>query len=134
MQTKTYELTPVNGRKSFYGKCQVIDDGKVAKLKSYDTIVAEYNHKTKAMSVFGWYSNTTASHINSFLSHFGYPTTNKKGMENWNNNDGIIRIENRGQLSLYVYTTIKGKKYSKEYFGYTEEVAKEEFKKEFNLN
>lgn len=82
---ETFILAPVNGRKSFYGKCQVINDGKIAKLKSYGTIVAEYNHKTKKMIVHGWYSNTTATHINAFLDYFGFPLSNKKEMENWAN-------------------------------------------------
>ena len=88
---KTYELTPVNGRKSFYGKCQVREVDhltswcKISVLKSYDTDVAKYNHDTNTMEVYWWYSNTTASHINAFLDHFGYDTTNKKGMENWEN-------------------------------------------------
>lgn len=86
---KTYELTPVNGRKSFYGKCEVrevisiISEGKFSVLKSYDTDVAKYNHDTKEMDVYWWYSMTTASHINAFLDHFGYDTTNKKGMNYW---------------------------------------------------
>tara|TARA_R110000851_G_scaffold96726_7_gene209822 strand:+ start:1734 stop:1904 length:171 start_codon:yes stop_codon:yes gene_type:complete len=55
---KTYELTPVNGRKSFYGKCEVrevisiISEGKFSVLKSYDTDVAKYNHDTKEMDVY----------------------------------------------------------------------------------
>lgn len=86
---KTYELTPVNGRKSFYGKCRVEESenfggDKISVLRSYDTEVAEYNHNTNKMLVRGWYSNTTASHINAFLDHFGYETTNKEGMESYN--------------------------------------------------
>ena len=39
---KVFELTPINGRKSFYGKAVAIekDDGTI-ELKSYNTIVAK---------------------------------------------------------------------------------------------
>ena len=76
-------LTPVNGRKSFYGKCKMINGGDSIQLKSYDTIVAEFNQETGIINVFGWYSRTTASHINSFLNHFGLTPANKKEMEDW---------------------------------------------------
>ena len=76
-------LTPTDGRKSFYGKCEMIEDGDTVKLQSYNTIVAEYNTKTKKMKVNGWYSMTTARHINSFLYYWGFVITNKQGMENW---------------------------------------------------
>lgn len=79
---KTYELQPLK-RKSFYWKCKIIDDWKFAKLQSYNTIVAEYNHETNKINVFGWYSSTTARHINAFLSHFWFDTATKKEMENW---------------------------------------------------
>lgn len=75
---KTFELTPIDGRKSFYGKARVIDDGKIAKLLSYDTIVAEYNRTTKEMKINGEYSDTTRRHINAFLSYYGFDTVNKK--------------------------------------------------------
>tara|TARA_R110000823_G_scaffold303405_2_gene424780 strand:+ start:200 stop:463 length:264 start_codon:yes stop_codon:yes gene_type:complete len=77
------ELTPLN-RKSFYGKALAIREGNITSLKSYNTIVATYNHKENKMIVNGWYSSTTARHINSFLNMFGFDTSNKKGMENYN--------------------------------------------------
>ena len=83
-----FTLTPVNGRKSFYGKCEVYPGGQannahIMYLRSYSTVVAEYDTRTKVMTVHGWYSMTTASHINAFLNHYGFPTTNKKGMQEW---------------------------------------------------
>lgn len=85
---KVYELTPINGRKSFYGKCKVMesnsDDATISKLLSYDTVVAEYHHKDKKMIVNGYYSPTTASHINAFLDYFGFDTCSKKELENYN--------------------------------------------------
>ena len=45
---KTFELTPVNGRKSFYGKCTVLETPQGKKyLKSYNTTVETFtNFKT----------------------------------------------------------------------------------------
>jgi len=80
--TETFELEPVNNRKSFYWKCKVIDNWKVAKLQSYYTIIAEYEHKTNKITVYGWFSSTTATHINSFLSFYGFDTSTKKEMDN----------------------------------------------------
>ena len=83
-ETKVFDLQPVNSRKSFYGKCKVIDNGKTAKLQSYNTIVAEYDHNTNKMTVNGWYSFTTATHINAFLDFYGFETCSKKELENYN--------------------------------------------------
>ena len=65
---KTFELAPVNGRKSFGGKAKVIVENNKAKLLSYDTIVAEYDLKSKKFVINGKYSKTTNTHINSFKS------------------------------------------------------------------
>ena len=67
---KTFELTPVNGRKSFGGKARVILENDKAKLLSYDTIVAEYDLKSKKFVINGEYSKTTNTHINSFKSFY----------------------------------------------------------------
>lgn len=80
MQFSVSELTPLR-QKSFYGKAQMIREGNKTRLKSYNTIVAEYNHKTNTVEVFGWYSATTARHINSFLNYFGFDTMSEKQME-----------------------------------------------------
>ena len=57
--------------KKIYRKAILIIDGNIIKLKSYDTIVAEYNGKTKKLKIFGWFSTTTASHINEFIEYLG---------------------------------------------------------------
>lgn len=75
---KTFELTPINGRKSFNGGAVVIEENGVSRLKSYNTIVAEYNHQTNEMNVKGYYSATTLTHINAFLSYFGFDTCTKQ--------------------------------------------------------
>ena len=69
-EMKTFELTPVNGRKSFGGKARVIVENNKAKLLSYDTIVAEYDLKSKKFVINGEYSKTTNTHINSFKSFY----------------------------------------------------------------
>ena len=79
-----YKLTPVNGRKSFYGKCEVHRINSIDRLVSYGATVAEYDPVTKEMTVYGWYSTTTTTHINAFLVYNGFPTLNKEQMENWN--------------------------------------------------
>lgn len=68
---QTFELTPINGRKSFYSKARVIIENNIAKLLSYDTIVAEYNTETKEFKENGKYSMTTNTHIKSFKNYYG---------------------------------------------------------------
>lgn len=75
---KTFELTPVNGRKFFYGKCKVIEDGSILRLQSDDTIVAEYETGTKQLRILGYESTMTGIHINAFLDYLGMPTMTKK--------------------------------------------------------
>jgi len=77
-----YELqTQYDSRKSFYGKAKVeVKDG-VHYLYSYDTLVAEYNEKTGEVDVKGWYSATTARHINEFLQQLGFDKMTKTKME-----------------------------------------------------
>lgn len=72
-----------DSRDSFYGKAVLIHDGNITKLKSYNTIVSEYNHETNKIKVFGWYSQTTARHINEFLQYYGFDKVTKKEMDNW---------------------------------------------------
>ena len=81
---KTFYLEPNKGQKSFYGKATVIIKNNVAKLKSYDTIVCEYDMNNNKMLVFGWYSNTTAKHINAFLNYYGFDTCTKKELLTYN--------------------------------------------------
>jgi hypothetical protein len=52
-------------------------------LISYETRVASYNHATNEMSVYGWFSQTTAKHINAFLEFYGFEKVNKKQMLNY---------------------------------------------------
>ena len=77
---KTRELEAIfDSRKSFYDKAKVheLEDGTKV-LTSYGTHVAEI--KDGKLSVFGWYSVTTARHINEFAVQNGFPKMTKKEM------------------------------------------------------
>ena len=60
-----------------------LDGDHYSDLISYTTRVASYNHKTKEMSVYGWFSATTARHINAFLEFYGFESCDKKTMSNY---------------------------------------------------
>ena len=68
---KTFELRPINGRKSFYGKTSVIekDNGDI-ELRSYNTIVARIRNG-KFERLWDDYSATTMNHINAFIDYYG---------------------------------------------------------------
>lgn len=59
------------------------DGDHYSDLISYTTRVASYNHDTNEMSVYGWFSATTAKHINSFLEFYGFDKCSKKELENY---------------------------------------------------
>ena len=82
---KIIDLTPINGRKSFNGKCRIIEENGVSQLESYNTIVAEYNHRTNDVKVYNYYSATTLTHINAFLHYYGFDTCTKQELiKNYN--------------------------------------------------
>ena len=68
---QTFELKPVNGRKSFGGKARVIIENRKSKLLSYDTIVAEFDLKSNKFVIYGEYSKTTNTHIEAFKVFYG---------------------------------------------------------------
>ena len=68
-----------SSQKSFSKKAEVITESGETKLKSYHTIVAVKQGKT--IKVKGWYSKTTAIHINEFLRQNGVSSLTKKEME-----------------------------------------------------
>lgn len=51
-------------------------------LISYTTRVAHYNHTTREISVYGWFSATTARHINEFITYYGFQAMSKAEMMN----------------------------------------------------
>jgi hypothetical protein len=59
------------------------DSDHYSDLISYETRVASYNHKTNEMSIYGWFSQTTAKHINTFLEFYGFEKVNKQQMLNY---------------------------------------------------
>jgi len=68
--------------KSFNRKATLIpsEDKNKIQLKSYNTIVAEYNFKTKKLKVNDWYSSTTQRQINGFIDYLGGSRLSKKEM------------------------------------------------------
>ena len=80
---KTQNLAAIHGSvKDYYGKAKVreLDDGSRV-LTSYDTKVAQV--KDGKLTVFGWYSATTARHINEFAMQHGFPKMTKKEMQEY---------------------------------------------------
>lgn len=75
---KILDLKPLNRQKSFGGKAQIIINGSIIQLRSFETIVAEYNTKEEIVNVFDWFSLTTSKHINSFLELYGFRNVSKK--------------------------------------------------------
>ena len=68
-----------DSRADFYKKAKIIKYNNALYLQSYSTIVAKIeNGKT---IVNGWYSQTTARHINEFLQQNGFNKMTKKEME-----------------------------------------------------
>lgn len=69
---KFFYLLPVDGRKSFYNKCKVVQAGNNATLYSYDTPVCTYNTESKSfIKLNGWnYSSTTKRHQKAFLDYY----------------------------------------------------------------
>lgn len=88
MEFLHYLVPQYDGRNSFYGKARVYRNNEGAiLLKSYETIVAEIHDaittedNQEKVIIHGWYSATTARHINEFLQQHGYPKMSKKEME-----------------------------------------------------
>lgn len=79
---KTFELQPIDGRKSFYNKAKVteLDNGDI-ELTSYTTIVARI-HNGKFERLWNGYSATTMRHINAFLYVYGIQDGGKVWWEN----------------------------------------------------
>ena len=64
---KQYELTPTNGRKSFYGKAvvKVADDGTET-LYSYDTPIIKRTPAGELVKLWEDWTATTGRHIKAF--------------------------------------------------------------------
>lgn len=73
MSRYAYNLKPFgSSQKDFYGKATVIVTRdkyeSTERLISYETQVASHDLRLRRVEIFGWYSNTTAKHIKSFLN------------------------------------------------------------------
>ena len=83
MIKSSFYLSPmVSQGKSFNQKAIVEIKENQATLKSYNTLVATVNTKTKEFKILGYHSVTTGRHINAFLSLYGLPTMTKKEILN----------------------------------------------------
>ena len=72
---KVYELTPVDGRASFYGKAKVFMDGNGNEyLMSYTTVVVKRDNTGKLSRCWSEWSATTGRHVRAFcgLDKKGY--------------------------------------------------------------
>ena len=67
---KTFELKPIDGRKSFCNKAIVTENNGIATLMSYTTNVAEINLQTKEFKEHGKYSKTTDRHVKAFKQFY----------------------------------------------------------------
>lgn len=80
----TYKLESIySTQKSFYGKAivDVLDNGHKI-LTSYNTDVCELDENNNIVEI-GYYSQTTARHINEFLQQNGLNKMTKKEIENF---------------------------------------------------
>ena len=87
-QELVFKLNAINGRKRLNPSHHVNEytnrDGEhYSDLVSYTTRVASYNHNTNEMSVYSCQSATTATHINSFLDHYGFDTCTKSKLQSY---------------------------------------------------
>ena len=72
-----YYLTPIDGRKSFYGKAVVKIDGTCKRLYSYDTLVCEIEGERVTLHDKWDYSATTLRHVKAFLIQNGFVADSK---------------------------------------------------------
>ena len=71
---RIYDLPCLDGRRSFYGKAQIIeqDNGETV-LRSYQTEVCRVTSGGAFVRMWAGWSATTGRHINSFLFFMGIP-------------------------------------------------------------
>ena len=76
---ESFELRPIDGCKSFYGKARVINPGLgYTSLVSYDTIVCSLDLETRRfVRLWDGYSVTTMRHVNAFRQQYGLSTLSK---------------------------------------------------------
>jgi len=62
-----FELSPNDNKKSFYGKCKVIETAAGRYLQSYNTIICFISYGGTFVKLWDGYSATTMRHINAFM-------------------------------------------------------------------
>ena len=68
---KTFELIPIDGRKSFGGKCFVQEQDGIATLYSYNTLIATITNGVYKLIYDKPISMTTNRHIKAFKAFYG---------------------------------------------------------------
>ena len=64
---RKYELIPMTGQKSFYGKAVVmVDDDGTETLYSYDTPIIKRTASGQLVRLWNDWTNTTGRHIKAF--------------------------------------------------------------------
>lgn len=64
---RTYELTPTDGRKSFYGKAVVmVEDNGTETLYSYNTPIIKRLVSGELVKIWDGWTATTGRHIKAF--------------------------------------------------------------------
>jgi hypothetical protein len=77
-----FDLRPVDGRKSFYGKAQIIRENGCVYLRSYQTIVCKIDESDRFVRLWWGYSATTMRHVNAFLACYALPGGGKAWWDN----------------------------------------------------
>lgn len=73
------ELKPIfSNQKSFYKKAFTIEDETKIILQSYKVNVAMFDKIENRLFIYGYYSKTTAVHINEFIQQLGFKKMNKE--------------------------------------------------------
>lgn len=68
----TYDLPCRDGRKSFYGKARVTENGDLVTLTSYHTNICTYDRSIHTLTKLDPVATaTTRRHVRSFLAQFG---------------------------------------------------------------
>lgn len=106
MKTNEIKLTATT-QASYYGKAGYTCENGVYSLRSYATIVCEYDATTGVFTrLWGGYSVTTKNHVNDFRRLFGLPALSKK---EWNalpvRNDSGERYKVEYSNGFFSHTT-----------------------------
>lgn len=68
---RKYDIDPISGQKSFYGKAHGRTERGANILRSYDTDVCRIDAAGRFYRMWDGYSATTLKHVNAFRALFG---------------------------------------------------------------